>query len=86
MSQLDLSPADLSQGRAASNPLARLLFNNPLAKALQLRRLLGMVGYVQEAFRDSFEGPSVRRLVWPGSVALILAFWFGNALESLPLK
>lgn len=88
MSALDLSPADLQQQQQGRrrNPVASFLFNNPLVKALQLRRILGALGYVREALRDSFEGPNARRLVWPGSVALVLAFWFGNALESIPLK
>lgn len=82
-SALDLSPADL---KGKSNPVASLLFNNPLVRLFQLKRIVGVVGYVQEALIDSFEGPNVKRLLWPGIVALILAFWFGNALEFIPLK
>lgn len=82
-SALDLSPADL---KGKPNPVANVLFNNPLVKLLQLKRIVGVLGYVKEAFLDSFEGPNVKRLFWPGSVALILAFWFGNALEAIPLK
>lgn len=83
LTALDLSPADL---KGKPNKVAGLLFNNPLTKLLQLKRIAGALAYVKEAFLDSFEGPNVKRLFWPGSVALVLAFWFGNALESIPLK
>ncbi len=83
MSSLDLSPADL---KGKPNALAGLLFNNPLVRLLQLKRIVAALRFVKEAFLDSFEGPNARRLLWPGSVALVLALWFGNAVESLPLK
>lgn len=83
MSSLDLTPADL---KGKPNPVAGLLFNNPLVKVLQLKRIAGALRYIKESFLDSFEGPNLKRLFWPGIVALVLAFWFGNAVESIPLK
>lgn len=83
MTALDLSPADI---KGKPNKALGLLFNNPLTKLLQINRLIALLVYVKEAFSESLESPNLRRMLWPGSVGLILAFWFGNAVELPALK
>jgi hypothetical protein len=82
MTSLDLSPADV---KGKPSALTKVV-NNPLLRALQVGRLLRVVRYVGMAFGESLEGPNLKRMLWPGSVGLILALWFGNAVEIVPLK
>ena len=82
MTSLDLSPADV---RGKPSALVKIV-NNPLLRALQITRLIRMAQYVWMAFGESLEGPNLRRMLWPGSVGLVLALWFGNAVEFVPLK
>jgi len=82
MTSLDLSPADV---KGQPNALAKVV-NSPLLRALQITRLVRMARYVWMAFGESLEGPNLRRMLWPGSVGLVLALWFGNAVDFVPLK
>ncbi len=82
MTSLDLQPADL---KGKPNPLA-VVVNNPLTRVLKLNRLIALVRFVWQAFGESLEAPNLRRMLWPGSVGLVLALWFGNAVDFVPLK
>lgn len=82
MTALDLSPADL---KGKPGPLTAVV-NNPLLRALQITRLVKMGRFVLMAFGESLEAPNLRRLLWPGTVGLALALWFGNAVDFVPLK
>lgn len=68
MSALDISPDDLRRMKKPG-PLS-WLFNNKLTRTLGIKKLLDQIFYVFAAMRESYEGPNLKRLVWPGAFCL----------------